>query len=229
MKMAKAAAAAKDRETGTCANCEVDNVVLVGVSEKAGGKVCDACFTKIRQNGLAFDQYELQPGEMLAEHVADKIENSKRNVLNHIKSGKLKATLQTKRVHNKLQEVLIIMADDVEKFLEERDRPKQKPVVDRTPETAMAAPAQGEALMNGLAYIAEMVRSVKEDSSRLALPPAQEEAKTPRDQFIETEVAIAEYGLSKADLNNLAGEGLLRKFTGPKGKRKWSRRQIENL
>lgn len=132
------------------------------------------------------------------------------------KEGKLPATKLRRRVNDEpVKQVLIFMADDVEKFKTERDAAVHP---DASPSTALVAtgkPAQQHDQFQtlGIAAIAQ----------KLGI------GETPKSNFLTFQEATDEYGLSHAGWQQLVDNKRLETFPGKYGRTMLSRRQIENL
>ena len=85
-------------ETGRCTRCGKNDVLLVGQSATFGGMVCDPCFTVLNQADLPLDDYDLQPGELTKEMVADMAQVTPRAVEMWKAQGKLPAVKVRRRI-----------------------------------------------------------------------------------------------------------------------------------
>lgn len=171
------------------------------------------------EEGHVLDEYDLQPGEMTKEQVADKARVTLRAVEIWKKEGKLPARKVRRRITTSdtgkevIKQVLIFMQDDVEKFLAEKDAAVEIPTIDRpSPETAIAARGNTDFQTAAMTYVVRKLSGEDE-------PPA----------FLTIDQATEIYGLSPAEWHRLVNNGDLRRFSGKNGRTMLSRRQIESL
>jgi len=167
------------------------------------------------------DEYSLKENELTKEQVADRAAVSLRAVEIWKSKGLLPAQKVRRRITDPntgkpvIKQVLIFMADDVEKFMADRDAPVEIPTVDRpTAGTALAA------------------REKRDDLSLMlmhSMAQATGLLPNPRKPFIPIAEAAAEYELSVPGIHALIDDGEIKAFSGPHGKKMVSRRQIESL
>ncbi len=220
-------------ETGRCTRCGKNDVLLVGQSATFGGMVCDPCFTVLNQADLPLDDYDLQPGELTKEMVADMAQVTPRAVEMWKAQGKLPAVKVRRRIVDTktgqaiVRKQLIFKAGDVESFLREQDAPVQLPSV--VTETAALATHDDVEMVNAAQmFMMEKMAQIGE-SFQKAAAQLSGAAGPERKPFISIKEAADEYDLSVAGIKHLIAEGVIRALPGKNGKQLVSRNELERL